>query len=656
MNSVDRATLIDFALGRLDDAEAAELVRRAERDSEFAQTLDALRQELATLDYVRPSALSFLFSRRAPQLLLGPPVSSPLDLESRSPLTSEAPQDGATLTGDEAKDELVVLFNAAPANVVKVRRIGPVYPYYSDDETPVAESCALQAVFSPSCAEHSQSGENEQSCEDSLNSENAQDCEDGLNSENEQSCEDALNKKNAQDCEDGLNSENEQGCKDSLNSENAQDCEDGLNSENEQGCEDSLNSENAQDCEDGLNSENEQSCEDSLNSENAPVGRTTPPRLSRRFHFIPKFIATSRDAQPSPFIVKRARLNADVSEFARPLDERQNASAENNETLVYRDFFQPNVDEFNAFVPSSIDANLETTPLATRLDDETRQEMVEKSGEKEETNADARPTIDANLEATPLATRLDDETRQETVDESDEKEETNAEFSNAVDQTLSFAERRLAELLGREPSKAELDEYYWEPVAETSQVEYNERKRASLFDAASRWATAPAIAVGRATLALCGVGRRSALGSDAFAATKPRRRQPGKVSDMMISIVSGVLIAVVVVFPLMRLAVKEVFTTIAASAVRKIGVNVAISETAPQSDLLPFISEQLVFPRYESTELQPSDNATLQETGTRLETLAPVDSAPDPAATPPTLEVVPVDDDKSSDDLGNFSQ
>ncbi|MBR4977150.1 MAG: hypothetical protein IKY61_08835, partial [Thermoguttaceae bacterium] len=392
MNSVDRATLIDFALGRLDDAEAAELVRRAERDSEFAQTLDALRQELATLDDVRPSALSFLFSRRAPQLLLGPPVSSPLDLESRSPLTSEAPQDGATLTGDEAKDELVVLFNAAPANVVKVRRIGPVYPYYSDDETPVAESCALQAVFSPSCAEHSQSGENEQSCEDSLNSENAQDCEDGLNSENEQGCEDALNKKNAQDCEDGLNSENEQ------------------------------------------------SCEDSLNSENAPVGRTTPPRLSRRFHFIPKFIATSRDAQPSPFIVKRARLNADVSEFARPLDERQNASAENNETLVYRDFFQPNVDEFNAFVPSSIDANLEATPLATRLDDETRQEMVEKSGEKEETNADARPTIDANLETTPLATRLDDETRQETVDESDEKEETNAEFSNAVDQTLSFAE------------------------------------------------------------------------------------------------------------------------------------------------------------------------------------------------------------------------
>ena len=56
MNSVDRATLIDFALGRLEDAEAAALARRAEVDSEFAQTLDALRQELTTLDRVRSDA------------------------------------------------------------------------------------------------------------------------------------------------------------------------------------------------------------------------------------------------------------------------------------------------------------------------------------------------------------------------------------------------------------------------------------------------------------------------------------------------------------------------------------------------------------------------------------------------------------------------
>ena len=68
MNSVDRATLIDFALGRLEDAEAAALARRAEVDSEFAQTLDALRQELTTLDRVRLDALRAA-PRRAPLVI-----------------------------------------------------------------------------------------------------------------------------------------------------------------------------------------------------------------------------------------------------------------------------------------------------------------------------------------------------------------------------------------------------------------------------------------------------------------------------------------------------------------------------------------------------------------------------------------------------------
>ena len=125
---------------------------------------------------------------------------------------------------------------------------------------------------------------------------------------------------------------------------------------------------------------------------------------------------------------------------------------------------------------------------------------------------------------------------------------------------------------------------------------------------------------------------------------------------MMISTVSGVLIAVVVVFPLMRLAVKEVFTTIAKSAVRKIGVNVAISETAPQSDLLPFISEQLVFPRYESTKLQPRDAATLPAPGTRSETFAPVDAENDPASTPPTLDSIPPDADAPLAPLQNAQE
>ncbi|MBQ1277162.1 MAG: hypothetical protein IIY07_00795, partial [Thermoguttaceae bacterium] len=159
-------------------------------------------------------------------------------------------------------------------------------------------------------------------------------------------------------------------------------------------------------------------------------------------------------------------------------------------------------------------------------------------------------------------------------------------------------------------------------------------------------ATDPVIAVGRATLALCvGAGRRTALGSDAFAATQSsRRRQSSKFSDMMISTVSGVLIAVVVVFPFMRLAVKEVFTTIAKSAVRKIGVSVPVSENAPQSDLLPFISEQLMFPRYETANPHGRGVETLLETATRSETPPPptdVSAFPlDPAATQPTLEPI----------------
>ncbi|MBR5242911.1 MAG: hypothetical protein IKW13_01630, partial [Thermoguttaceae bacterium] len=95
MDSVDRATLIDFALGRLNDAETAALARRAEEDSEFAQTLEALRRELATLDDVRPSSL-FPFSRRAPRTF---------DLDVRAPLTSDASQ------ADEAPDDRVVFLN-----------------------------------------------------------------------------------------------------------------------------------------------------------------------------------------------------------------------------------------------------------------------------------------------------------------------------------------------------------------------------------------------------------------------------------------------------------------------------------------------------------------------------------------------------------------
>ena len=845
MNSVDRATLIDFALGRLNDAETAALARRAEEDSEFAQTLDALRRELATLDDVRPSSL-FPFSRRTPRLLLAPPDAPSLAAENGPSPTSDATQDNdASFSAvEEERDERLVFLNAPPSNAVKVRRIGPVYPYYPNDaEDSVADSCAFQAVFPSPCAEaeenseNAQAGENNQAQKFAMDNKIAQDeafapdneiakdeafatdgevaqdeafaaddeiakdeafatdgevaqdetfAADGESEQDETFAADnevakdetfATDGEVAQDEAFAADGESEQDETFAADNEVAKDEAFAADGESEQDEEFAPDNEIAKDeafatdgevaqdeafaadgevakdeafatdgeiakdetfAADGEVAQDEAFAKDgevaqietfTADGESAQVETFTadgeseqdeafatdgevaqdetlaadneiaqdetlatdgevakdeafaadgeseqdetfaadgeseqdetfaadgeseqdetfaadnevaqdetlaaddeiaqgeafatdgegeqaeeitpfaqaPTRPSRRFPFIPKFIAGSRDARRSPFVAKRARRldEIDVPTFA---DLRQTSLEENAETLdVRREKEQYGGDQFDRNNPRQLDANdknSQETFVENRESLDVRREKGQNGG-------------DATLDA--------------------------AYWEQVA---LSPEERRLAELLGRRPSKVELDEYYWEPIVETSQVEYEPEKRASLFGAAGRLATAPAIAVGRATLAICGVGRRSALGSDAFAATKPRRRrQPGKISDMMISIVSGVLIAVVVVFPLMRLAVKEVFTTIAKSAVRKIGVNVAISENAPQSDLLPFISEQLVFPRYdESTELQSPDAAPLREPDPLSETLVPVDDANDPASTQPTLEPIP---------------
>ncbi|MBQ8363626.1 MAG: hypothetical protein IJX36_06850, partial [Thermoguttaceae bacterium] len=255
----------------------------------------------------------------------------------------------------------------------------------------------------------------------------------------------------------------------------------------------------------------------------------------------------------------------------------------------------------------------------------------------------------------PSESANDEENSPQTPESVDEERVYRVDYQNDVEDfnASHLATRRLVELLGREPTAAEREEYYWEEVDEDENAEIStEFRRPSLLKTSARWASAPVVAVGRATLALCAPSRRAILGADSFAATQPRRRrQPGKASDTMISTVAGILIATFVVFPLMRLAVREMFATIAKSAVRKIGENVAISENAPQSDLLPFISEQLVFPRYETANPQGVGVGagvveTPLETGTRSETpLPPADASPlplDPASTPPTLEPVPV--------------
>ena len=642
MNSVDRATLIDFALGRLNDAEAADLVRRAEQDSEFAQTLDALRRELATLDVLRPSAL----------LALPRPVS-PLESASqdvRDEAKTPADADESRALEAESLDEERVLFlDSFPANAVKVRRVGPVYPYYPDEDASAAESSVLQGTLASNCEETAQDAEITQDASNALRDANLSDT---LDKSDDETSPDDADVPNVETCSDDADESNLETCPDDADVPNVETCSDDADKLNAQ-----LNA-NEQDDENGLASPNDV---------DAPSARATQTPSSRRRRFIPKFIAASRASQRSPFVAKKARrLDAtdaapgfDAPSFARPLaDLNQETSVEKHETLAFdaavestdaefRPDGAPPIDETSAARPSDEQATFVDDVSAPQTLDEAGQINEEKQvGETFVSRENDEPNGEEKQVGETFVSRENDEPNGEELD---------AETDSSADETpfprvaATSAESRLAELLGRAPTKFELDEYYWEPIVETAQVEYQPSNRGSLFGAATRLTTEPAVAVGRATLAICGFSRPSALGSDAFAATKPRRRrQQGKVSDMMISSVFGFLIAVIVVWPLICLAANELFSTIVKSAARKIGVTVPVSENAPQSDILPLISEQLVFPDY-------SESAALQAIGVKgagePEPLpAPSGSDAvvprvDPASTPPTLSPASTDDE-----------
>jgi len=883
VNSVDRATLIDFALGRLEDAEAAALARRAEVDSEFAQTLDALRQELTTLDRVRLDALRAA-PRRAPLLAVESQVAQDSEFKEDSddadvngnadaPVSALSP----ALSSDDALDDGNrddALLPLSSSRVVKIRRVGPAYPFYADDQdassTPTfaeeksenseAEQSAQVSETEPFAtdAEKSQNSEAEQNAQFSETEPFATDAEKSQNSKAGQNAQSSEAEPLAIDAEKSQNSEAEQNAQFSETEPLAIDAEKSQNSEAEQNAQSSETEPLAIDAEKGENSEAEQSAQvseteplkqDGENSEIGPTGQDAEKsqnseaeqnaqtsRHFKRFDFIPKFIAAASSSQGSPFVAKKARLldadsplvgfaeeisNADeffetpnavkseppnigadfnVSNATRN-DEAQDEKVRDAEAAespndgetslptprsdeeerVCRVDNQRDGADFNVFDATRNDEaqdekvrdaeaaespnDGETSLPTPRSDEEERVCRVDNQRDGADFNVfdatrndeaqdekvrDAEAVESSNDGETSLSTPRSDEeerlcrvdnqrdgadfnvsdaTRNDEAQDEKVRDAENVESSNDGETSLStprsdeeerlcrvdnqrdgadfnvsdatrndeaqdekvrdaeaaessndgetslptprsdeeerlyrvdyqdnvedfnvsnLAARRLAELLGREPTAAEREEYYWEEIDDERAAVPAEARRPSLLTTSARWATAPVVAVGRATLAFCGSGRRAILGADAFAATKPRRRrQPGKASDTMISTVAGILIATFVVFPLMRLAVREIFTTIAKSAVRKIGENVAISENAPQSDLLPFISEQLVFPRYETADPQGVGVVeTPLETGTRSETpLPPADDSPlplDPASTPPTLEPVPV--------------
>ena len=187
----------------------------------------------------------------------------------------------------------------------------------------------------------------------------------------------------------------------------------------------------------------------------------------------------------------------------------------------------------------------------------------------------------------------------------------NQEDEEEQSAALSAEDQRLAELLGRRPSSFDHDEYYWEEVDEFAPF-YVEKKESNAFVRTIfglvNVLVAPPIFVGRTTISIC----RTLLGSDLSRGQHNRGgsrvddSQPvGRFSDMMISTAAGVLIAVCIVFPTLKLFVQEIVSVVTESKVRSIGESVPISPNNPETDILPFLSERMLYPHYEAVELAP---------------------------------------------------
>lgn len=80
----------------------------------------------------------------------------------------------------------------------------------------------------------------------------------------------------------------------------------------------------------------------------------------------------------------------------------------------------------------------------------------------------------------------------------------------------------------------------------------------------------------------------------------------GKSTDMLISVIVGILIATTIVFPSLRFVGRELYVVIVKSTVRRIGQTVPINNEHNSSDLLPFISEQILFPQSHEAEFMPA--------------------------------------------------
>ncbi|MCF0233381.1 MAG: hypothetical protein HUK22_00220, partial [Thermoguttaceae bacterium] len=188
--------------------------------------------------------------------------------------------------------------------------------------------------------------------------------------------------------------------------------------------------------------------------------------------------------------------------------------------------------------------------------------------------------------------------------------------------TIGVENATLARILGRKPTKFDLEEYYWEPIDEEVEEPIVTATSSSFIRgcvAICGAFAAPVVAVGNITLRLFGYYKaqdsRVTIKASTSAQVRRRRQRQTTVFDTLVPIFAGMLIAVFLVFPLLRKASKEFYDVVFESTVRQIGDKVPAPTNSEvfEAELVKSIAEPFFFPRYEAAGLQQPDEQQLEQ-------------------------------------------
>lgn len=178
------------------------------------------------------------------------------------------------------------------------------------------------------------------------------------------------------------------------------------------------------------------------------------------------------------------------------------------------------------------------------------------------------------------------------------------------------------------------DEYYWELLAPEVEpvVKPHEQQAlaaAPVEDESENVITQTVERIGSTTISEVRLISQWLGGRPIKAASKPRRQTKTKESkwypsDLLISVVGGVLIAVVVVLPILRFFGQELAIVIAKSTVRQIGQKVPVNADSSFLEHLPYLAEAL-HPQFQEEVLEDpvAPASALAPTQSALEFLFP---------------------------------